>query len=453
MPAGLAAVRGVPGVDLNPDAPSIFRFGAQNRDELAPAGVTDASGQPGLRPGAVGQILAGIVGVGHGFGPPQHVGDLQVLHHQQVVARDEGGPVCGESPCAGWRSCDAGPRRFPACGRGSSTAVERGPTAAAPRPAYRGGTSPARIVDMLTVAGGGETDNPDIDPAWRPVAGSGLVGTSSHESTSIQRRPWRLIWIVFTRPCTWRYPANLDLPDTLQIRPPVLGQPARAVAVLGPLHTVETRRALKTRIGQLSGRRLTRRKNPANAIFSRRSVACWDSKTTRVLDPDAPTGSRSAVRTDPHSSSGSYCATRHPDVPAVQRYRVPGAPPHMPATRRAGAPSDAAEIHKTVSWLHHRVPLVLDYDLPAALGGDLPQQLAQWASGPPASGVDMSGTTPGAGPASTPRQKCGLTCARTCQQRYEAEPTNSRPPLVAAVIGHHQSHCPWAPNIPAFGAL
>jgi len=29
--ASFAAVRGVPGVDLNPDTPSIFRFGAQNR--------------------------------------------------------------------------------------------------------------------------------------------------------------------------------------------------------------------------------------------------------------------------------------------------------------------------------------------------------------------------------------------------------------------------------------
>ena len=29
VPTGLAAVGGVPGVDLNPDTPSLFRFGAQ----------------------------------------------------------------------------------------------------------------------------------------------------------------------------------------------------------------------------------------------------------------------------------------------------------------------------------------------------------------------------------------------------------------------------------------
>ena len=51
VPTDLAAIGHVPGVDLNPDTPSLFRFGAQNRDEPAPAGVTYASRKPGLRPG------------------------------------------------------------------------------------------------------------------------------------------------------------------------------------------------------------------------------------------------------------------------------------------------------------------------------------------------------------------------------------------------------------------
>ena len=63
----LAAIGRVPGIDLSPSAPSIFRFGAQNRDEPAPAGVTDTSIQPGLRPGTIGQILAGVVGIGTGL--------------------------------------------------------------------------------------------------------------------------------------------------------------------------------------------------------------------------------------------------------------------------------------------------------------------------------------------------------------------------------------------------
>jgi hypothetical protein len=35
----------------------------------------------------------------------------------------------------------------------------------------RGGASPARIIDMLAVAGGGETDDPDVDASF--VAGRG----------------------------------------------------------------------------------------------------------------------------------------------------------------------------------------------------------------------------------------------------------------------------------------
>jgi hypothetical protein len=39
--AALTPGGGVPGVDLDPGAPSVFRFGAQYRDELTPASVTD----------------------------------------------------------------------------------------------------------------------------------------------------------------------------------------------------------------------------------------------------------------------------------------------------------------------------------------------------------------------------------------------------------------------------
>jgi hypothetical protein len=39
--AALTPVGGVPGVYLDPGAPSVFRFGAQYRDELTPASVTD----------------------------------------------------------------------------------------------------------------------------------------------------------------------------------------------------------------------------------------------------------------------------------------------------------------------------------------------------------------------------------------------------------------------------
>ena len=41
---------------------------------------------------------------------------------------------------------------------------------------------------------------------------------------------------------------DFDLADTLQIHPPLLGQPAGAVAVPGPLHTVKPGHTLKPRI-------------------------------------------------------------------------------------------------------------------------------------------------------------------------------------------------------------
>jgi hypothetical protein len=50
----LAAVGGVPGVDLDPYPPSVFRFGAQYSEETTPARVTDTSVQPGLCPRSVG---------------------------------------------------------------------------------------------------------------------------------------------------------------------------------------------------------------------------------------------------------------------------------------------------------------------------------------------------------------------------------------------------------------
>src|ERR1700677_18063 len=82
IPTFLAAVGGVPGVDLDPGAPSVFRFGAQYRDELAPASVTDRSVEPGLGPGTIGEELFRVVRVRFRLRSAQHIRDLEVLHHQ-----------------------------------------------------------------------------------------------------------------------------------------------------------------------------------------------------------------------------------------------------------------------------------------------------------------------------------------------------------------------------------
>ena len=47
---------------------------------------------------------------------------------------------------------------------------------------------------------------------------------------------------------------DLDLPDALQIHPPLLGQPAGAIAVFGPLHRVKPGLAFEPRIPRLDAR-------------------------------------------------------------------------------------------------------------------------------------------------------------------------------------------------------
>lgn len=65
--AALTPVGGVAGVDLDPGAPSIFRFGAQYRDELAPASVSDRSFSPDFARAPLGRNRPGLSGSGLGL--------------------------------------------------------------------------------------------------------------------------------------------------------------------------------------------------------------------------------------------------------------------------------------------------------------------------------------------------------------------------------------------------
>src|ERR1035441_2297779 len=87
--AGLAAIRRVPGGDLYPRKPSVFRLSGQNRDDLPPASITDTPTKTRFGASPVRKERAGIVGIGHRFGPPQHVGDRQILDHNQLIAFDQ----------------------------------------------------------------------------------------------------------------------------------------------------------------------------------------------------------------------------------------------------------------------------------------------------------------------------------------------------------------------------
>ena len=249
VPAVFAAVGGVPGVDLDHGASSVFRFGAQNRDELPPARIGDTSVQPGLRGCTVGQELAGVVGVGDGCGPAHHGGDRQVLDGDQVIGLHEraGGFVVEVAAAVGDLA-------MPCSQRLTSAAPVLGPRFGAGQPLLRcgqpggGGAGPARVMMCSPSEVVAKLAIPTSTPAWRPVAGIGLAGTSSQDKISIQRRPSRRIWIVFTRPTTSRCALTLTWPTPCRYTRRGVGVPAGAVTVLGPLHTVEPRLAFEPRI-------------------------------------------------------------------------------------------------------------------------------------------------------------------------------------------------------------
>ena len=129
---------------------------------------------------------------------------------------------------------------------------------------------------MLTVAGGGETRDTDIDPG---LTAGGRQRIGRHVITRQHQHPPGARALDLNRlhpPLDLAMHVNLDLADALQIHPLLPGQPAGAIAVFGPLHTVEPSLALESRIPRLDAGLLTRWKNPANALFNRRSVACCD---------------------------------------------------------------------------------------------------------------------------------------------------------------------------------
>ena len=164
-----------------------------------------------------------------------------------------------------------------------------------------GGASPARIVDVLTVAEWWRNWTiPTSTPTWRPVFGSGLVGTSSHESTSIQRRPRRLIWIVFTRPCTERCKATLTWPTPCRYTRRCWGSQRAPSPSLGHSTRVEPGRALEPGVaGFLAA--LNPPEEPGERLIQGAQRGLLARKRPECLIWTRRPGSRSAAPTGPHS--------------------------------------------------------------------------------------------------------------------------------------------------------
>src|SRR5271163_2499536 len=246
VPTSFAAVGGVPGVDLNPSPPSLFRFSAQYRDELTPASVTDRTVEPRLRPSPIREIVPRVGGFRDGFGPAQHVRDLQVLHDDQVVS---GGELAGlfVMKVLTLVSDLAMPGRD---GLPSQISVDRsslrtGQPLLGCGQSSRGSARPPRILDVLPGAGGGKANDADVDTDLTAGHGQRIgwdVITRQHQ------HPAPPLPLDLDRLHPARHLAvqiNLDLADALQIHPALLGQPAGTVTVFGPLDTVKVSLALK----------------------------------------------------------------------------------------------------------------------------------------------------------------------------------------------------------------
>ena len=246
--AGFAAIRRVAGVDLDPDAPSVFRFDAQDCEELPPPCITNTSVQPSLGCGSTDSEPTGMFDVRHRFGAAQHIADLQILHHYQSVGSDEfAGQFVVKIPALiGNFSMPASDRFAPAaaCGR---------PTLRASQPLLRLGqpcrshTRPAGILDAQAVRGGYKTCDAEIDPRLFTVSRQSVSG---YFVTREDQHPMPTLAAYLDRldsPHDFAVRCDFDPPNALQIHTSTHCVPSRAVAILRPLDRIEAIAAFETR--------------------------------------------------------------------------------------------------------------------------------------------------------------------------------------------------------------
>jgi hypothetical protein len=236
MAAQLAAIRCVPRVDRDPHTPSVFRFGAQNRNKVAPARVADTPVDPGLGRSSIGQEASWAFRIRDWLRPTQHIGDCQVLHRDQLVAPDQSsrGFMVEVSARVGNFSVPRGH------GLASARAV-LGAAHGAAKPLLRGsqpacrGASPAWVVDVIAVGCGCKGGDAQIDTGVtsrcrQRARGDLVTGQNQHPSATFSANLKRL---HTTSHLT--VGGDLDLSDALQINAVSVRAPTRAVSVLGPL--------------------------------------------------------------------------------------------------------------------------------------------------------------------------------------------------------------------------
>jgi hypothetical protein len=253
MPAGFAAVGGVPGVDFDPDAPSVFRFGAQNRDEVAPARIRDASVECGLGRCPVGQEDTWVLRVRGRPGPTQHVGDRQAFHHDQVVTRNElsRGFVVEVATGIG----NFAVKRRHRCASASTVAGAAFGTA---HPLLCGRQLVSRvapaawIINASTVGGSGEGGDSHIDT---DVAFGGRQRIGGHIVAGEDQRPPSALSAdlnCFHPSSHLAMRGDLDLSNPSQIHAVGVRVPMGTITIFGPLDGVKTTLAFKPWISRFS---------------------------------------------------------------------------------------------------------------------------------------------------------------------------------------------------------
>ncbi len=252
VPAGFAAFGGMAGIDRDADASSVLRFGAQNRDEITPAGVDDTPVEPRLGGAAIWHERSSRFRAAHGSGAADHVGDRQVLHHDQVIGLNElqGSLVVEVAPSVGNFAMSgshcltfARPVIGAPLGSGEPPLCSRQLTCA----------KPPRIVNVLTVGGCSKATDAQIHT---DLLSGGRQRTTSYLITRKDQHPAAPLSPDLDRLHSSKDLAmcgDLDLPNSSQINAVRVGVPTRAVTIFGPRHTVKSSRALKARISGLSG--------------------------------------------------------------------------------------------------------------------------------------------------------------------------------------------------------
>lgn len=250
----LAAVRGVPGIDVNHSAPSFFRFGVEDVDEGCPARVVDRSVESRFRRLPVGQERFRVVGIGFRLGPFHHVGDPQVLDDYEVEILDEG--ACdlvvevpsgvGDLAIPGGNRLTGTPtvgRTTPLAGRGSLGCLQ----------AFGSLGCPAGVVEVDSLGGDHKRSDADVDAGYATGLWKGLHRHFVAGQDEVPLPPASLHGDRFHGSLNGSVDGGSHVTDPLEIDPRYLGLPLAPVPIGRPLHRVEAVGSLETGIsGSLS---------------------------------------------------------------------------------------------------------------------------------------------------------------------------------------------------------